>query len=334
MLMLMLASLAVAALTVLLCAALLVRRARVRAWEREAEEARIRVEPVALALVDGDPPEPVAAADEPALAQALSRLAPMLVGETRESIGAFFEERGAVERAAEGLGSIHGHVRAQHAALLGDMCSGRAELPLLQALNDRDADVRLAASRSLGRLRSRKAGAPLLHALAHGSVPRAVATGALLAIGASCLPTIRELLEHPEAHIRTDAVELLGLLGNPADSERLQLRLVDPVATVRGRACEALGRLGADDAKPSVEQALLDGELGVRLSAARALAQVGDSTSASFLIRIAQEDVPEAAEVAVRTLVEIAPRITIEAGSHPDAGPHLRQAADAIRAAV
>src|SRR5262249_26215332 len=163
---------------------------------------------------------------------------------------------------------------------------------LLQALNDRDPDVRLAASRSLGRLRSRKAGAPLLHALAHGSVPRAVATGALLAIGASCLPAIRDLLDHPEGHIRSDAVDLLGLLGNPADSERLQLRLVDPVAAVRGRACEALGRLGADDAKPSVEEALLDRALDVRVSAARALAQVGDSSSAPFLIRIAQDDVP------------------------------------------
>lgn len=332
MLLLMLVSLAVAALTVLLCAALLVRRARVRAEEREAEEARLRVEPVALALVDGDPPEPAAAADEPALAQALSRLAPMLVGETRESIGAFFEERGAVERAAEGLGSVHAHVRAQHAALLGDMCSARAELPLLQALNDRDADVRLAASRSLGRLRSRKAGTPLLHALAHGSVPRAVATGALLAIGASCLPAIRELLDHPQAHIRTDAVELLGLLGNPADSERLQRRLIDPDAAVRGRACEALGRLGADDAKPSVEVALLDPALDVRISAARALAHVGDSSSAPFLIRIAQVDLPEAAEVAVRTLSEIAPRITLEVGSGEDASPHLRQAADAIKA--
>ncbi len=330
----MIASLAVAALTVLLCAALLVRRARARKWEREHEEARLRVEPVALALVDGDPPEPVAAADEPALAEALSRLAPMLVGETREAIGAFFEERGAVERASEGLGSVHAHVRAQQAALLGDMCSSRAELPLLQALNDRDPDVRLAASRSLGRLRSRKAGVPLLHALGHGSVPRAVATGALLAIGTSCLPAIRELLDHSEAHIRADAVELLGLLGNPADSERLQLRLADTADTVRGRACEALGRLGADDAKPSVEQALLDRAFQVRVSAARALAHVGDSSSAPFLIRVAQDDCPEVAEVAVRTLSEIAPRITIEAGSDPDAGPHLRQAADAIKAGV
>ena len=334
MLLLLLASLAVAALTVLLCAALLVRRGRARAWERQSEEARIRVEPVALALVDGDLPEPVAAADEPALARALSRLAPMLVGETRESIGAFFEERGAVDRAAEGLGSVHGHVRAQNAALLGDMCSSRAELPLLQALNDRDPDVRLAASRSLGRLRSRKAGSPLLHALAHGSVPRAVATGALLAIGASCLPAIRELLDHPEAHIRTDAAELLGLLGNPADSERLQLLLVDPVSTVRGRACEALGRLGADDAKPSVEEALLDGAATVRISAVRALSHVGDSSSAPVLIRIAQSDIPEVAEVAVRTLSEIAPGLAVEAGSKADASSHLRQAADAIKAAA
>ena len=214
------------------------------------------------------------------------------------------------------------------------MCSGRAELPLLQALNDRDPDVRLAASRSLGRLRSRKAGSPLLHALAHGSVPRAVATGALLAIGASCLPSIRELLDHSEAHIRTDAVELLGLLGNPADSERLQLLLVDPDASVRGRACEALGRLGADDAKPSVEQALLDRALQVRVSAARALSHVGDSSSAPLLIRVAQDDCPEVAEVAVRTLSEIAPRIAVEAGSDPGASAHLRQAADAIKAGV
>ena len=102
----------------------------------------------------------------------------------------------------------------------------------------------------------------------------------------------------------------------------------------RGRACEALGRLGADDAKPSVEQALLDRAFLVRVSAARALAHVGDSSSAPFLIRVAQDDCPEVAEVAVRTLSEIAPRITVEAGSDPKAGSHLRQAADVIRAGV
>jgi HEAT repeat protein len=107
------------------------------------------------------------------------------------------------------------------------MCSPLAEVPLLQALNDRDPDVRLAAARSLGRLRPRSAAGPLLFTLVQGLAPRAVAANALIAIGTAALPGIRNLLADDAPAARASAVELLGRLGNPRDSLSLRERLGD-----------------------------------------------------------------------------------------------------------
>src|SRR5436309_1539942 len=88
------------------------------------------------------------------------------------------------------------------------------------------------AARSVGRLKARAAATHLLHSLIRRDVPGAVATGALLSIGPAALPGIRSLLSHAHPRTRADAVELLGLLGNPADSPLLRERLADEAAAV------------------------------------------------------------------------------------------------------
>src|SRR5690349_15360678 len=221
-------------------------------------EARGRVEPVAHALLDGEPAVRTDRRDEHALTEILAELAPALSGESREAIADHFETSGAIARVSRRLADPRAHRRAEHAALLGDMCSPLAEVPLLQALNDRDPDVRLAAARSLGRLRPRSAAGPLLYALVQGLVPRAVAANALIAIGAAALPGIRNLLADDAPDARASAVELLGRLGNPRDGLSLRERLGDDAPLVRRRACEALARLGADDACDALEELLMD----------------------------------------------------------------------------
>ena len=251
----------------------------------------------------------------------------MVTGDTRAVIGRHFESTGAVERACRRLADPRPHVRASTAAQLGDMCSDLAELPLLQALHDGDADVRLAAARSLGRLRARPAATQLLHSLIRREVPRAVATGALLSIGAAALPGIRQLLAHAHPRARADAVELLGLLGNPADSVLLQERLADDTAAVRSRACHALRRLGAHDAKHAVESALADPEAEVRAAAAEALGHLGDRDSTAVLIHVAQSDVADVARVAAESLVQIAPALAGRVAASRNASPQIRRAA-------
>ena len=215
----------------------------------------------------------------------LAELSPSLAGDTRKAIADHFESSGAIGRASRGLGHPLAHRRAESAALLGDMCSDQAEPMLLLALNDRDPDVRLAATRSLGRLRARAAVIPILHSLACRHVPRAVAANAVLTIGAAALPGIRTLIstEHPAT--RAAAVELLGRLGNPRDGESLRDRLADEAPLVRERACEALAHLGADDVGQALEDLLADDVRNVRAAAAAALATVGGPRNARAAAR-------------------------------------------------
>jgi len=314
----------------LLCA----RRAHAHRLERGRVEARERLEPLAHALLDGERPGAASRRDERALTAILAELAPALTGESRDAIADHFESTGAIARISRRLADPRAHRRAEHAALLGDMCSPLAEIPLLQALNDRDPDVRLAAARSLGRLRPRSAAGPLLYALIAGLVPRAVAANALLSIGAAALPGIRGLMQDDHPAARANAVELLGRLGNPRDSIAVRERLGDDAPLVRQRACEALARLGADDAGDALEELLSDDVADVRITAAAALATVGDERSAPTLLRLVHHDCVEVAEVAARSLAAVAPSVVERLGTGPDAHPQLRHVASLLEAGV
>src|SRR5262249_5109189 len=129
---------------------------------------------------------------------------------------------------------------------------------------------------------------------------------------------------------RADAVELLGLLGNPADSLLLQERLADDAAAVRSRACHALRRLGAHDAKHAVEHALADPAVEVRVAAAEALGQLGDRDSSVRLIHVAQGDTADAARVAAEALVQIAPDLARRIAAGGNASSQIRRAARVV----
>jgi HEAT repeat protein len=328
------AALALIAVGVMYSLFLWARRAHALRRDATHAEARERLEPVAHALLDGEPVGRAARRDERALTEILADLAPALTGESRAAIAGHFEASGAVARVSRRLADPRAHRRAEHAAMLGDMCSQLAEVPLLQALNDRDPDVRLAAARSLGRLRPRTAAGPLLYALVQGLVPRAVAASALISIGTAALPGIRNLLRDDEPAARASAVELLGRLGNPRDSLSLREHLGDDAPLVRRRACEALARLGADDAGDALEELLADEVADVRISAAAALATVGDERSAPTLLRLVQHDCVEVAEVAARALAAVSPALVVHLGGEPDAHPQLRHAASLLQAGV
>jgi HEAT repeat protein len=330
----LLASLALVAIGFMFALLLCARRIHANRMEREDLAARREAEPVLHALLDGDEVDRSTSADDAALATLLAEISPSLAGDTRNAIADHFESSGAIGRASRGLGHPLAHRRAESAALLGDMCSDQAEPVLLLALNDRDPDVRLAATRSLGRLRSRSAVIPILHSLACRHVPRAVAANAVLTIGAAALPGIRTLIstEHPAT--RAAAVELLGRLGNPRDGESLRDRLADRAPLVRERACEALAHLGADDVDQALEDLLADDVRNVRAAAAAALATVGGPHNAARLLEIVHDDCAEVAEVAAATLASIAPSLVARMGTHEDAHPRLRHAASMLQAGL
>jgi HEAT repeat protein len=330
----LLASFALVAIGLLVALLLCARRIRAERLLREELAARHRAEPVLHALLDGDGVEQRDTADDAALAAMLAELSPSLSGETRAAIAEYFESTGAIGRAFRGLSHSLAHRRAESAAALGDMCSEQAEPALLMALNDRDPDVRLAATRSLGRLRSRAAVVPILHSLACRHVPRAVAANAVLTIGAAALPGLRTLVSTEHAATRAAAVELLGRLGNPRDGESLRERLMDEEPLVRERACEALAHLGADDVGEALEDLLADDVRNVRAAAAAALATVGGPSNASRLFEIVHDDCAEVAEIAAATLAAIAPGLVSRAGADEDAHPRLQHAASMLQAGL
>lgn len=310
------------------------RRMRTQQAQAITADARERLQSVAHAVLAGDQITATPRRDERVLTELLVELAPVLTGDSRRAIAAHFESTGGVLRVCRRLADPRALRRAEHAARLGDMCSELAQVPLQQALNDRDSDVRLAAARSLGRLGSGAATGPLLYALLRGLVPRIVVANSLLAIGAATLPGIRRMLTEDQPAARAVAAELLGRLGDPSDTAALQARLGDPAPVVREHACEALGRLGAGDAAAAIKALLGDDVADVRKAAAAALAAVGDEHSAPPLLGLVHEDCAEVAEVAARTLAAIVPELVLRLAAHEDAHPRLRHAASQLVAGV
>jgi HEAT repeat protein len=134
--------------------------------------------------------------------------------------------------AAVGLGQIGGE-------------NAEAAASLVRALDHADADVRRAASRSLGR------------------------------IGAKALPVIRITLAKGTEEARRMAVEALGEMGPEATGE-LTAALGNDKPAARREAARALGRLGtkAKAGEAALLEAVSDRDEGVRQAAAEALRKV------------------------------------------------------------
>jgi HEAT repeat protein len=227
------------------------------------------------------------------------------------------------------LRARHDWQRATAASLLGDMGSERAIAPLLEVLGDRSRDVRTAAARSLGRLGAPAAADALVRAFVTADVAHGVAGDALVALGPAALPALRALTGSEDPALRKAAVELLGLLGEPADSPVLVARLRDSAAEVRASAARALGRLAAEDAATAVRGALSDRVPFVRAAAARALGDIGDRDAGAELLVVARSDHYDAAQAAARALARVDPQLLATA-AREGGGPHVLEAADRV----
>ena len=293
-----------------------------------------RLATVAVQLADGElPTGELTRGDVELVAELLARYSRQLTGDARSNIAHFFECHGLVGREVAHLGDRRNWRRARAAFVLGDMCSPQALDPLLGALEDSSREVRSAAARSLGLLGSGQAVEPLVHGLVERRVPRAVGGQALLTLGPEALGPLRPLLLHAEPDVRATAVELVGLLGDPADARLLTSRMRDSAAEVRAKAARALGRLGAEEATAELREALGDRIGFVRANAAVALGLVGDRASASALLEVARNDEFDPAQAAAQALSRLYPELLWSAARDRTSGPHLAEAADLTAAA-
>lgn len=314
---------------------------RLALGRRERRRARLEAElrPLALELVDGEEPElpRLGAAEARALAGILGRYARKLRGEPRARIAAFFEERGDVQHELKRLRARRASRRAAAAFVLGDMGSDAAVEPLIRALDDRSRDVRSAAARSLGMLEAEAAVPRLVGSLAGNEVPRAIAGGALLAMGAKAAPNLRTLLDAAEPAVRANAIELLGFTGDASDADRLDAALREDhaiavsqwreAAEVRAAAARAQGRIGTRRAATGLREALEDPAPFVRTAAAHALGRIGDRDAFDALAHQAADDEYDPAQAAAQALAAIDPIRAMQLGGAEGAGPHLAEAA-------
>ena len=123
---------------------------------------------------------------------------------------------------------------------------------LIDALDDRERDVRAAAARGLGLLERRRGGRAARRRARAGRVPRAVAGWALLQIGAPARARPARPARAPTTRpCAPNAVELLGLTGDGVRRRPSCIALLrDPIAPRSRAKCapRALGRLGAGEA--------------------------------------------------------------------------------------
>jgi HEAT repeat protein len=293
--------------------------------------AEARLEPLALALVNGEEIETVDTRDAGILAGLLSRYARQLTGDSRSALAGYFERSGSVDREVAALSDRHAWRRAAAADLLGAIGSERAIGALRDALGDGSRDVRTAAARSLGRLRSAAAAEDLVRVFVTADVAHGVAGQALLGLGTAAVPALRALTRREDPALREAAVELLGLLGEAADSPLLVARLRDSAAEVRASAARTLGRLAAEDAAAALRDALDDRVPFVRAAAARALGEIGGRDAAPALLALARSDHYDAAQAAARALARVDPKL-LAAAANEGFGQHVLEAAD--RAAI
>jgi len=328
------ASLALAAAGSLSVCTLAARRLLVARSERKRRGIERRLTPVALALLAGEPAalDELGESETEILAALLARYSARVRGDETRRIARFFEERGGLQLELERLRDRRAWRRATGAFALGDMASPQAVPGLLDTLADEAASVRAAAARSLGRLGAVEAVGPLVHGFARGNLTRAVAGQALLAVGPAATPVLRELEDAPEWEARAFALELLGLLGNATDGQRVVPKLRDTSAEVRAKAARALGRLGAKEATGALVARLDDRIAFVRVAAAHALAAVGDRSAVPPLLHVARGHDFDAARAAAAAAAQLDPDAVRNAAASMESGPYLAEAADILGA--
>jgi HEAT repeat protein len=189
---------------------------------------------------------------------------------------------------------------------LGDK---QAVAPLLAKLDDQDANVRRAVIEALAQLGDKQAVVPLLAKLDDGdaNVRRAVIE-ALAQLGdkQAVVPLLAKL-DDGDANVRRAVIGALGNLGDKQAVAPLLAKLEDQAANVRMAVIGALGQLGDKQAVAPLLAKLEDQDANFRMAVIGALGQLGDKQAvAPLLAKLEDQDanVAATAAVALHTLVE------------------------------
>lgn len=194
------------------------------------------------------------------------------------------EELGVVARYLRDAKSPMKWTRARALRILGELKVPVSVPTLLQALEDRDGDVRNVAARSLGRMKLQAAEEALVSLLGkHDQAVSARIAAICIEMGPRTAPLLIRTLRDGSPKARFWAARILGEIRDPRAVRSLGDALLDADADVRSASTWALGQVGERATCPLVEPLLRDPVWYVRAHAAEALGKLGDGAHAPAL---------------------------------------------------
>lgn len=180
---------------------------------------------------------------------------------------------------------------------------------LSQAAKDKDPGVRERAAELIGRSRSTSF-SPLLKGLIKeekDDLKKITLAGSLTQLGDPAgLPFLEKNLQHPQPHLRLNAVKALGRSHQRASLPLLRRALKDEDPAIRTFAVLYLGEMEDREALPLLVHQMKDPEPWVRMSSAQVLGEMGDTNLISPLRELLrQEGDPGVKVFALRALSRI-----------------------------
>ncbi|MGH7731253.1 MAG: HEAT repeat domain-containing protein [Candidatus Eiseniibacteriota bacterium] len=252
---------------------------------------------------------------------------------TQLSVIQTLESRGLIARILRDARSRFKWTRAHALRVLGEIRVPAAVPVVLEALEDRDPDVRNVAARALGCMRlqatdealvdllgrhdqavsSRIAAmcieigtrtAPLLVRTLGSGSPKARFWAARI-LGeikyGPAAPALATALQDDDPDVRSAAAKALGRIADPATTTQLEAALRDPIWYVRAHAADALGRIADPAMAHPLAEALADRSWWVRKNATDALVRLGEPARPS-LVRALNSDDRFARDCAIEAL--------------------------------
>jgi HEAT repeat protein len=267
----------------------------------------------------------------------LEELSETLAGEVRHHLTHLFEQLGYVREQTELLTDRRWWIRGEAARRLGIIRSPQAVLPLVELLQDRERDVRLAASQSLLDIAGVKGA---LHQILQNLTSitpwmSVLLSKRIIAAGPASIGPLLAGLESPSASVRRFAIRMLGqlrapevigpiyarfsamdleskilslnTLGRCGDERVMELLLVNigvDRLSLRIAAINAMGYLGSPLAIPTLKDQLLSPVVAVQRAASQALSLISPAGKEA-LADIASSSTGTAQALALESLDEL-----------------------------
>ena len=164
------------------------------------------------------------------------------------------------------------NVRINAVGSIGELGGAEVQTDLVELLDDKERDVRLAALRALASERFAGALPEIGRLLIEEDDLRSAAVDVLGNLGsAEAVPLLQQVAGDEDDDVRTRVAFALGKLRDPRGVPVLTRLLGDPKWEVRANAAQALGMIGDDSARAPLEQARKDNNEHVRGAAESAL---------------------------------------------------------------